>query len=372
MRTLAALPTPSLILDLGVLEGNLQRMAARARALGVSLRPHVKTHKCLEVGRLQVGAGAEGITVSTLEEARAFAEGGFDDILWAFPVIPRRLDEARSIDQAIRRRGGGRGLGLLVDSPEALDAVAATAHPFTVSLKIDCGYHRAGIDPLAAGGYSRVRDLARRIAGSGPLTFGGLVTHSGHAYDQAGHEPRARVAEQERSVMAETADRLRADGVDVPVVSVGSTPAMTAAASLEGIDEARPGNYALYDATQVSLGSCAVRDCAATVLATVVSSSAEHCILDAGALALSKDPGFGSTAGMGVAYAPGDLTFENPLTRLTGLSQEHGKASPPLPVGSRLRVVPNHSCLAVACFDHFVVVRGEEVVDRWGVHRERS
>lgn len=364
MTALGDLPTPALVVDLDVLEANLRAMQERCDRLGVGLRPHVKTHKCVEIGRIQVESGACGITVATLEEARAFAAAGFDDLTWAFPVIPGRIDEAVEIaDRATLR--------LLVDSLEAVDALEASGRAFPVWLKVDCGYHRAGVDPDGALG----PEIARRLAESSTLAFDGILTHSGHAYHARSDADRARIAGEERDVMAGFAGRLRAEGIEVAGVSVGSTPALTAAEDLTGVTEARPGNYAYFDATQVALGSCAVADCALTVLATVVSSSAAagRSVVDAGALALSKDPGrgYGGSPTMGAIFAdPGTAAIRGDA-RLVELSQEHGQVDAALPIGERVRILPNHSCLAAACFDHVHAVRGETVVDRWRVHRER-
>lgn len=369
MTNVNDLPTPALLLDLEALERNLDRMAGRAGRLGVRLRPHVKTHKCLEIGRLQLERGARGITVSTLEEARAFAADGFDDLTWAFPVIPGRIAEAARIDDDRTR------LRVLADGPEAVRLLEASGHPFHVWLKVDCGYGRAGLDPEGP----RLRELAERLSASATLSFDGLLTHSGQGYHARGRQALAAAAEEERSVMAAAAGRLRAAGIDVPAVSVGSTPAMCAARTLEGVDEARPGNYAFFDYTQVVLGSCTPAECALTVAATVVSSQpgSDHCVVDAGALALSSDPGPGGRDGT-APRSMGEILAEDPPgslrsdVRLVALSQEHGIVRGRLPYGTRVRVLPNHSCLAAACFDVYHVVVGEAVVDRWPIHRERG
>lgn len=357
------LPTPALLVDLDVLETNLRTMQERCDRLGVTLRPHVKTHKCVEIGRMQLDAGARGITVATLEEARAFADAGFDDLTWAFPLIVGRVDETI----AIARRAT---LRLLVDSAVAIHALEAAGHPFHVWLKVDCGYHRAGVDPGGDEAYT----LARRLHDSPLLDFDGILTHSGHAYHARGEAARAAIAAEERDVMVAVAERLRSAGIDVPAVSVGSTPAMTVAEDLTGVDEARPGNYAYFDATQVALGSCAVSDCALTVLASVVSSSAPagRSVVDAGALALSKDPGpDGPSASMGAIYADYGAKTIRGDARLVALSQEHGQVDAALSVGERVRILPNHSCLTAACYDTVHAVRGDEVVDAWRVHRDR-
>lgn len=174
--------------------------------------------------------------------------------------------------------------------------------------------------------------------------------------------------------MAELAERLRDNGLKVPVVSVGSTPAMAQAATLEGVSEARPGNYVFYDYTQVVLGSCDLDDVAVTVVSSVVSTQADHAVIDAGALALSKDLGseLAPRPSMGEVFAhyPGRTLRDD--VRVIAVSQEHGRTSAPLPVGSSVRIVPNHSCLTAAQFDEYVVVRGDEVVDRWKIWRGRD
>ncbi|MFP3940914.1 MAG: alanine racemase [Acidobacteriota bacterium] len=404
MPTLADLPTPALLVDLDRLEANLRRMQERCARLGVALRPHVKTHKCLEVGRMQRELGARGITVATLEEARDFADGGFDDLTWAFPLVPGRLPEAIELARRVTLR-------LTLDTPEALAEVRKAAEAASraaeeplrlhVHLEVDCGDHRSGVDPAS----ERAVELARGIAASEHLVFDGLLTHSGHAYQARSREEAAAVAEEERSVMARLAERLRAEGIEVPAVSVGSTPAMAAAEDLAGVTEARPGNYAYYDLMQVTIGSCRPEDCALTVLATVVSSQpgAEHSVIDAGALSLSKDPGtedmdppgFGEVreqvddfdegpppprvgAELVSARAPGtgsprEEASSSPTrvggnaVRVASLSQEHGVLSAPLPTGTRVRITPNHSCLTNACFDRVHAVRGREVVDTWRI-----
>ena len=359
MSGVDGLRTPALLLDLDVLERNLENMARRADSLGVRLRPHVKTHKCPEIAELQRSFGARGITVSTLYEARVFADHGFEDITWAFPLILARLDEAADLAARI-------DLGLVIDSAEALaelDASLSRKRPFKVWLKVDCGYHRAGIDPAS----EDLVDIAAAIDAAASLAFAGILTHSGHAYHSFGDDARREVAEQERSAMLSAARRLRNAGIEVAEVSVGSTPAMTAVESLDGITEARPGNYAFYDYTQCALGSCRPPDVAVSVLASVVSRMPAHSVVDAGALAMSKDPGpERENAAMGPVLTD-DGTLD-PEMRLLSVSQEHGILNRPLPVGTRLR---NHSCLTVACFDEYHVVRDGEVVDRWKIWRGR-
>jgi D-serine deaminase-like pyridoxal phosphate-dependent protein len=364
MYTTRDLPTPALLLDLDVLEGNLRDMATRCAELGVRLRPHVKTHKCIEIALGQRELGAAGITVSTLHEAKVFADAGFDDITWAFPLILSRIPEAVDLAERVR-------LGVTVDSHAAVEALAATGVPFPVWLKVDCGYHRAGVSPDS----SEAVEIPARIGEAGELEFAGLLSHSGNAY--AGGSPGhiERIAHTERDVLNRLSMRLEERGIRVPDRSAGSTPSMAQARDLTGVTEVRPGNYALYDFTQVALSSCSIENCAATVLASVVSSRTgdRTSVVDAGALALSSDQGAPNltrpTYGEILPDDRRDTVRQN--ARIVSLSQEHGIVSAALPVGSRVRIIPNHSCLSVACFDAFFVVRGDEVLDRWTVHRGR-
>ena len=364
MKTLEEIPTPALILDLDRVEGNLRRMSERAAALGVALRPHIKTHKCLEIARLQRDLGCSGLTVSTLEEARVFAEHGFDDLTWAFPVILNRLDEAIQIAHKV-------DLGLVADSIATLEALEASGHALRVWMKVDCGYHRAGVDPDGP----LAQELAQRLDASSTLRFNGLLTHAGHAYKTRTRAELSAVAEQERSSLVRLAERLRGSGIEVPSVSVGSTPTMSVVTDLTGVDEMRPGNYVFYDQMQAELGSCSIDDCAVTVLASVVSCQPEasHSVIDAGALALSKDAlsTTGGDANFGKILEVLPPTPQPKPTRVSSLSQEHGIVDSSLAVGARVRIAPVHSCLAVACFDEYVVVRGDRVIDRWKIWRGR-
>jgi D-serine deaminase-like pyridoxal phosphate-dependent protein len=376
-RTSHDIPTPALLLDRIVLERNIIAMADKTARLGARLRPHVKTHKCLEVGRLQRRHGAAGITVSTIVEARDFADHGFDDITWAVPLPLSRLDEVVALARRVTLR-------VTVESVEAVEAVARVAKAAGIRmhawLEVDCGYHRSGVDPVLPA--SAV--LARRLAQSEQLTFDGLLTHAGHSYSAPDAAARARVAKQEREVTTAFAERLRADGVPVPAVSIGSTPSMAAMDSLAGVDEVRPGNYVFYDWMQSAAGVCAPGDVAVSVLTTVIShqDALPHAIVDAGALALSKDPGPGDAAlrrGLGPVYAGLAGAALDPRVNISHVSQEHGFLEGPeaadvrgrFRVGDRVRVMPNHSCLTAAMFDEYWVVEDERVMDRWKIWRGR-
>ena len=351
---ISALETPALLLDWDRVSANCANMADRARRLGVRLRPHVKTHKCAEIAALQVGEHFGGITVSTLAEARAFKASGFHDITLAVPLAPERVAEAADL-----------GLNLLVDSMEGVEAIESLGRtePVATFLKVDCGYGRAGVVPESVAALA----LAERLHRSSCTEFLGVLTHGGHSYDCVGADQIRRVAEQERDAVVGFAATLRSRGVPCPEVSVGSTPTMMHVESLEGVTEIRPGNYAVFDAFQAAIGSCSVDDVAVSVLGTVISAHPDRAILNLGALALSKDAGpvhVDPHCGYGLLLD--ELGRPMPGLRLVSLSQEHGKLRGSgverLRVGDRLRVVPNHSCLTMACFDTAVRVSGQQIL----------
>jgi D-serine deaminase-like pyridoxal phosphate-dependent protein len=359
--------TPALLLHLDVVERNLAHMADRARRLGVALRPHIKTHKCVELAKRQLAHGASGLTVSTLFEAEAFVRAGFTDLTWAFPLDPTHIPHVRRIAERATLR-------VLVDDLGTAKALSGTG--LHVWLKVDCGYHRAGVDPAS----QYALEVARELGAERGLTFDGILSHSGHAYRTRNKAEAAQVAEQERQVMVWFADLLRKDGLPVRGVSVGSTPAMAAVQDLTGVTEARPGNYIFYDRTMVLIGCCAPADVGVTVLASVVSHQpgASHFVVDAGALSLSKDLG---PTHLDLPPAMGEVLGAPHLT-VSSVSQEHGiirAAAPAAPgviegkfkVGEQLEIVPNHSCLTMAHFDQYAVVHGGEVTDRWKIERGR-
>jgi D-serine deaminase-like pyridoxal phosphate-dependent protein len=356
--------TPALLLHIDVVERNLTHMAERARRLGVSLRPHIKTHKSVELAKRQLAHGAAGITVSTLFEAAAFARAGFTDLTWAFPLDPTHIPHVRRIAEQATLR-------VVVDDLPTAKALAGTE--LHVWLKVDCGYHRAGVDPAS----QYALEVARELGAERGLTFDGILSHSGHAYRTRNKAEAAQVAEQERQVMVWFADLLRKDGLPVRGISVGSTPAMAAVKDLTGVTEARPGNYIFYDRTMVLIGCCEPKDVAVTVLASVVSHQpgASHFVVDAGALSLSKDLG---PTHLDLPPALGEVRDQPHLT-IASVSQEHGiiRATTPaaiegkFKVGEQLEIIPNHSCLTMAHFDEYTVVERSEVTGRWKIERGR-
>jgi D-serine deaminase-like pyridoxal phosphate-dependent protein len=347
-------------------------MGERVHSLGARLRPHVKTHKCIEIARLQTAGHTGAITVSTLAEASAFAANGFSDITYAVPIEPGKFAGAIALAQS------AESFNLITDDasiPSLLNEAAKRAGVvMNLFLEIDCGDHRSGVEPHSP----EATEIPRAIAGSAHLRFAGILTHAGHSYQCSTKEGQLAVAIQEREVMKEVAERLRAAGIEVATVSIGSTPTITAVDHLSGIDEVRPGNYIFFDAFQATAGSCSFADCALTVLAAVVHRDSRRgkIITDAGAIALSKDRGpveFDAACGYGRVL---NLEGQDLGIRIDSLSQEHGAASAvdaraldQLQVGTRVLILPNHSCLTAAQYSHYNVTEKGQVVDRWEIQR---
>lgn len=364
--------TPALLLDVERVRSNAGRISDIAKRNGVRLRPHIKTHKCVEVAKIQTAGHDGAITVSTLAEARAFAKHGFKDITYAVPV------ERGKFVEAIEILKGGIKLNLLTDDlatvKELDDASAKAGVKFDVFVKIDCGTHRVGVEPHTA----EAIEIPRQIQDAEALSFAGILTHAGHSYDVKTKEQIIEVAHHERDVMVELAERLREESIEVPTVSIGSTPTMSTIDHLDGIDEIRPGNYIFFDNFQATLGSCSFEDTALTVLAAVVHRdvSRNKLVVDAGAVALSKDRGpVGLDPGCGYGRVL-DLDGNETGLRVTGMSQEHGEIVSDdaamirrFKVGDRVRILANHSCLTAAQHSHYSVLEKGKIVDRWEIHR---
>jgi D-serine deaminase-like pyridoxal phosphate-dependent protein len=349
------LSTPAVLVDLDVLERNVERMARTAREHGVHLRPHAKTHKAPAIARRQLAAGAVGLSLAKTGEAEVFAAAGFTDLFVAYPVVGadkgrRLLALADRVRLAVGVDGveGARTLG---------DVFRSAGRRLDVLLKIDVGFHRVGVAPEAAVA------TARSLADLPGLRLRGLFTHAGQGYLADTPEALAAVGRHEGRTMVEAAEAVRAAGVPIEEVSVGSTPTARPAMAVPGVTECRPGNYVFHDASQVGLGSCSIEDCALTVLATVVSAPApDRAVLDAGSKTLSSDPLRPRPGGHGLILGR--------RGRIERLSEEHGvvKVEPgeAFRVGERVQVLPNHACVVANLHDRLLGTRAgrvEEVVD---------
>lgn len=345
------LPTPCLVLDLGILKRNLAHMqAAIARHPGVVLRPHMKTAKSLDVAAL-AAPGFGPITVSTLAEAKYFFDGGWRDQIYAVGITPQKLDQASAL-----------GLKVITDDAEAAAAIAAHPGDISALVEIDVGEGRGGVAPDEALAIARI--LGPRLAG--------IFTHAGHSYAGRSEDDMRRIAEQERAGAANAAQALREAGMSVDIVSLGSSPTALYAQSLAGITEVRAGVYMFGDLFQAQLGTHGLNDIAMTVLASVIGRKPARgaVLLDAGGLAMSKDR---STAAAPVDYGfglmldlDGAASFGQAL--MTRTHQEHGEVSPApaLPIGAKVRVAPNHTCMTAAAHPcYHVVDGGREVIAVW-------
>jgi D-serine deaminase-like pyridoxal phosphate-dependent protein len=357
---LADLPTPCLVLDRAILTRNIQRMAQAVARHGVALRPHMKTAKSIDVARLALDGQAGGITVSTMAEAEYFAAHGVTDILYAVGITPQKLDQVAKLNAA------GASILVLTDDPEIASAIALHPLPPRALIEIDTGESRGGISPED--------DLLPTLAERLGSRLAGVMTHAGHSYAGRSLADMVRIAEAERAGVVRSAERLRALGHAAPIVSMGSSPTALHADSLAGVTEVRAGVYMFGDLFQAEIGTHALEDIAVTVLTSVIGRRPGRLLVDAGGLALSKDHsteaapkdyGFGLVLDLAGRPAFGDTIIRRAY-------QEHGlietsEAHPiELPVGGKLRIAPNHTCMTTAAHDRYHVVDGDDdIVAIW-------
>jgi D-serine deaminase-like pyridoxal phosphate-dependent protein len=361
------LETPALILDLAVLERNCAAMANRGKRHGVRLRPHIKTAKSAEVAAIATRGQFGGLTVSTVAEAAYFAAHEFRDLTYGVGIAPNKIPALAAI-----QRAHGAKISLIVDSVAATTAVAASAAKeqsvFPVLIEIDTGGRRAGVDPEDP----ELLVVAQAVAESKSLKLSGVLTHAGHSYHAHSPNEIRSVAEQERSGVVRAAQRITEAGLTCETVSVGSTPTAVFAERLDGVTEMRPGVYTFFDLDQVGLGVCAEDDIAVSVLATVIGHNrrSNRILIDAGALALSKDLSaseFTQNVGYGLIRPVRDAVLPPLHLFVAEVHQEHGQIAAAkgelpwddLPIGAKVRVLPNHACLTVAPFDRYHVDRGD-------------
>ncbi len=346
--------TPAFVVDLDRVRNNASDMFARAEKWGVKLRPHVKTHKTLEIAQIQIAEGFGGITVSTMAEARFYAENGIKDILYAFPITPDKLKEAEELSTMCT-------FSVLVDHIEAVEAISrhflCSSSKLGVWIKIDTGAERAGLHPDDV----MVIELAQKLHESKGVVFCGVLTHAGQTYSAPYEESLDQIAHDEARILLEVTRKIEATGVPCVGRSLGSTPAARRDPDSEvykGITEMRPGNYIFFDRYMSECGHCSIDEVACHVTTRIAGIYPERrlILIDAGALALSKDLGpthkIEFTGGFG-------LIREYPDLKIVRLSQEHGMVSVEdgfdrFHIGQILEIVPNHSCLTAALYPNFV------------------
>lgn len=369
MPLLNDLSTPHLVLEQSALKENIQKMREKARQYGVQLRTHLKTAKCREVAEMLVDDSNPGITVSTLTEAEYFAQAGYKDILYAVSIEPSKFARVKNLYKK------GVKLRVVLDDVEMARALAkwteAEDCQFDCMIEVDTDGHRAGIAPDA----DNLIELATELHQAPGIHFVGVMTHGGGSYDCQNMEQVKEHAELERSGCVGVANRIRQAGIPCPVVSIGSTPTIVAGTNFDGVTEIRPGVYVFFDLFQMGLGACQLKDIALTVLARVIGHNRKQkrIFIDAGGLALSKDR---STKEQSKDYGYGLVCDEDgkPLTNsliVNQVNQEHGVIDVAnadmfehLPIGSLVRIMPNHACMTAAAYgDYFVIQNGQHVAD---------
>lgn len=354
----ADLPTPFVEIDEARLERNMRAMQQRVAAVGARLFPHIKTHKSVVLAEKQLALGASGVTASKPDEALVFVERGVPSVILAYPVV--RAETLDRLLPAVRARG--TELRVIAASETGIDALSAAATRYGVEigvfLKVDVGLGRVGVlpdDPAAVA-------LCQRIVASSGLRFAGLLSHAGHSYRARTADERAEIARAEAAMLKTLAAALTECDIAVPCLSIGSTPTCVGAPLPTGITEFRPGNYVFLDGTALRLGICGPEDLALSIVARVIAASGDRFIIDAGSKSLSSDLGPHGTGGAGHGIVVMADEASSSVWAVERLSEEHGfvrAEGRPLPVGTRVRVFPNHACAVMAQFDSVTLRRGD-------------
>lgn len=369
---LTDLTTPALLLDRNKLQANVRRLSAHIGDLGGTLRPHVKTHKSIDVTQDILDAGnARGITVSTLKEAEYFFAHGVTDILYAVGISPNKFAKAADL---LRQ---GCALQVILDTPEMAerlaDFAAANAVRFPVLIELDTDGQRSGADPNG----SALIETGRVLDAREGVALHGVMTHAGKSYSCNSQECLLEIARQERDLSVTAASRLRDAGLPCPVVSIGSTPTAFAIDDLSGVTEVRAGVYATFDLVMVGVGVCSADEIALSVLVTVTGHQRDKnwIITDGGWMAMSRDTG---TSGQTVDYGYGavaDVTGRRvPELWMRSANQEHGIIAArngdaidftQFPLGSQLRILPIHACATAAQHAEFHVLEDAKLTQIW-------
>lgn len=348
--------TPYFSVHYPTAEANAAKALAYAEKRNLSLRPHVKTHKTIELAKLQHGGMKGKITVSTISEAKYYSAHGFKDIFYAVPFIHTKLHHLETIPSETK-------LHISVDQPEQLDDILEhVSRSLGIFLEIDSGENRSGrsVD------YNIFIDMSRKIINHKWCSLSGVFTHGGHSYSASYSLEALPALHDEIESVSQAARLLRDHGIEIPEVSIGSTPGLFHDVDYQEVTEIRPGNYIFYDLHQSNIGSCSDRDIAVTVTASIIGiyPDKNHLVIDAGALAMSKD--------LGATHLKHEVSYGDvigyPELIFSRLSQEHGvielnSVSPEtFNVGDTLKILPNHSCLTAACFPFYVM---EEAPEDW-------
>ena len=376
-RTIEQLETPCLLLDQSCMMRNVTRLKRRLEALGVPLRPHLKTSKSVDVAKRIVDSLTGAATVSTLREAEEFGSAGIGDLLYAVGITPNKLDRVAAI------RARGTNLSVIVDSLETAEAVAAkalaTRDRIPTLIEVDSDGHRAGI---RADEGQRLVEVGRALHNGG-AELRGILTHAGRSYECRTTAEIEAFAEKERVAAVRSASVLRDAGLPAPIVSIGSTPTALFVKNLEGVTEVRAGTFTFFDLFMTGLGVCTLDDIALSVLTTVVSHQREtgRIVVDAGWMALSRDratarqpvdQGYGLVCDvLGRPYKDLLVIETNQEQGILAIRAGSSATLPELPVGSLIRILPNHACATSSQHRQYNVIEtdSDQVLDRWPIFR---
>ncbi|MFT7619506.1 MAG: D-serine deaminase-like pyridoxal phosphate-dependent protein [Planctomycetota bacterium] len=352
--------TPFLLLEKEKFENNVARLRSRIEKFGVTLRPHLKTAKSIEAAKHILPDKSSPLTVSTLREAEAFAEAGYREILYAVGIVPQKLPRVVAL---LKKKVD---IVVILDSVVQAEAIndASSQHDVTIPalIEIDCDGHRGGVLPES----EELLSIGK-ILRDGDGEMRGVLAHAGESYNARNKKELIEAAENERRSIFSASQRLRNAGIPCSCCSVGSTPTAHFATSLEGITEVRAGVYVFFDLVMNGLGVCRVQDIALSVVASVIGKNNEKgwLFVDAGWMALSKDRGnereHGKN-GYGLVCDISGEVLEDVI--VLDLNQEHGiialrdgseKSLPNIPIGTQLRILPNHACATAAQFSSYFV-----------------
>jgi len=358
-KSIDSISAPAILIEKSILEKNLLAMQKLTDKSGVKLRVHVKTHKIPELAKMQIRLGACGIAVAKLGEAEVMADSGIKDIQIANIITgPDKIKRLVRLNRKLK-------LTVAVDSIENARELSNRFHrqtsPLNLLIKINSGLNRCGLDSFDA--LLAFLKESKKLQG---IRIVGLMTHAGHAYGSGSLSEIRKIGQAEGQLLVDYARRLKDYGYDVPIISVGSTPTAPFCAGVKGVTELRVGNYIFNDMTQVSLGIAKTKQCALSVLSTVISMpSRKRVILDTGSKALALDKGaHGSNIlhGHGLIKETGDI--------ITRLSEEHGIIDNPrgkYKIGDRLRIIPNHACTVMNLFDEAYLVNSGKVIRKYKI-----
>ncbi|TDR52062.1 D-serine deaminase-like pyridoxal phosphate-dependent protein [Halomonas ventosae] len=368
--TLRTLETPCLMLDADRMGRNVQRLKSHLATLALGLRPHLKTGKSVEVARRVMMSDAGPATVSTLKEAEQFAAAGVRDIIYAVGIAPGKLYRVLAL------RAAGVDLAVILDSVEQARFVADASREaktrIPALIEIDCDGHRSGVLPDET---ERLVEIGR-VLHDGRAELRGVLTHAGGSYSARDQASLEQCAEEERAGAVKAAEVLREAGLPCPVVSVGSTPTAHFSRDLSGVTEVRAGVFVFFDLVMAGIGVCTVDDIALSVLTTVIGHQPDKgwILVDAGWMAMSRDRGTAKQEvdqGYGLVCDVHGKPYDDLI--VADANQEHGVIAlrpgsegilPDLPIGTRVRILPNHACATGAQYDSYHVVRdGSDVIE---------